>query len=130
MYDDLSAYPVNFDVISIPANDVLARAQQRFGTEFSVEFATLYAAGETFYYDAASGCYNVTTSPTIFSYAPEVTKLQRNGDTYTASVLCVSDKASWQKHSENFKGGSEKMLEVTLQKNGDSYQIQRIVSVG
>lgn len=123
MYDDLSVYPVNFDVISIPANDVLARAQRRFGTAFSTEFTTLYAAGETFYYDAASGCYNVPTAPVIFSYAPEVIKLQRNGDIYTASVRCVSDKASWQEHSVNFKSDSEKYIEVTLEKNGDSYRI-------
>lgn len=128
MYDDLTDYPVTFDVISIPANVVLSRAQERFGTDFTTEFTTLHAAGETFYYDSASGCYNVPASPSIFSYSPEVTDIARSGDTYTVAVRFVSDKASWQERSVNFKDENSKVMQATLQKEGDSYRILRLAS--
>ena len=128
MYDDLSNYPVSYDVISIPANDVLARAQLRFGTDFTTEFTTLHAAGETFFYDSASGCYNVPAAPSIFSYAPDVTDISRSGDTYTVTVRYVSEKASWQERSGNFKDENAKTMQVTLQQEDDNYRILRIAN--
>lgn len=129
MYDDLSGYPESFDVISVPAGDVLARAQRMFGAEIRTEFGTLHIAGETFYYDSESGCYNVPVSPVIFSYSPEVTDIKRNGDVCTVTVLYHSDLAKWQERSENFDGGSEKTMQVTLLKSGDSYRITKIENI-
>ncbi|MCR4647152.1 MAG: hypothetical protein K5695_17395 [Oscillospiraceae bacterium] len=129
MYDDLSGYPVSFDVISIPANDVLARAQLRFGTDFTTEFSTLHAAGETFYYDSASGCYNVPAAPSIFSYSPDITDISRSGDTYTVTVRYVSEKASWQQRSDNFTNDNAKTMQVTLQQEDKNYRIVRIANV-
>ncbi|MBP0973545.1 MAG: hypothetical protein J5851_06520, partial [Oscillospiraceae bacterium] len=129
MYDDLSGYPVSFDVISIPANDVLARAQLRFGTDFKTEFSTLHAAGETFYYDSASGCYNVPAAPSIFSYSPDITDISRSGDTYTVTVRYVSEKASWQQRSDNFTNDNAKTMQVTLQQEDKNYRIVRIANV-
>ncbi|MBR3629178.1 MAG: hypothetical protein IKN55_01730, partial [Oscillospiraceae bacterium] len=129
MYDDLSAYPVSYDVISIPANDVLARAQLRFGTDFTTEFTTLHAAGETFYYDSASGCYNVPAAPAIFSYSPEIAEVSRSGDTYTVNVRYISEKASWQEKSANFTENYAKTMQVTLQQENDNYRILRIANV-
>lgn len=129
MYDDLSGYPENFDVISIPASDVLARAQTMFGTDFTPEFDTLHAAGEAFFYDSASGCYNVPSSPAIFSYSPEVTEIRRSGDTCTVTVRYRSDLAKWQERSENFRDDNAKTMQITLIKSGDSYQITKIANV-
>lgn len=129
MYDDLSGYPVSFGVISIPAGDVLARAQTRFGTDIRPDFVTLHAAGETFYYDSESGCYNVPSAPVIFSYSPEVTDIQRDGDICICTVRYRSDLAKWQERSGNFNSGNEKNMMVTLVRSGDSYQIVKITNV-
>lgn len=129
MYDDLSGYPESFGVISVPATDVLAKAQKIFGTDFQPEFDTLHAAGETFFYDKEGGCYNVPVSPVIFSYSPEVTDIRRSGDTCTCTVVYHSDLAKWQERSENFEDSNAKTMQVTLVKNGDIYQIARIANV-
>ena len=113
-------------MISIPALDVLKRADEMFGTKLSGEFTTLYAAGETFYYDGATGCYNVPAAPVIFSYAPEVQEIRRSEDTYTVTVAYRSDTAQWQQRSENFDAAGEKTMEITLEKDGDDYRIVRI----
>lgn len=129
MYDDLSGYPESFGVISVPAADVLARAQRMFGTEFQPSFDTLHAAGETFFYDNEGGCYNVPTEPVIFSYSPEVTDIRRSGDTCTCTVVYHSDLAKWQERSGNYQDSSAKTMQVTLVKNGDTYQITRMANV-
>lgn len=129
MYEDLSRYPMSFDMLSIPAQDVQARADEMFGVQFDSMFITLYAAGETFYYDAATGCYNVPASPVIFSYAPDVQEIRRAEDTYTVVVKYCRDTAQWQQRSENFDISAEKTMEITLQKSGDDYCIVRIMNI-
>ncbi len=130
MYADLSGYTTNFDVLSIPEADVLARAKQLFGTDLQLEPVTLHAAGETFFYDAAEGCYNVPSHPIIFSYAPRVESMQRIADgEYLVTVAYCSDMAQWQQRSENFQQSAEKMMEITVKKQGDRYQVTRIVNI-
>lgn len=129
MYDDLGIYEESFDVISIPAADVMTRTQQMFGTDFKTEYDTLHAAGETFYFDSTSGCYNVPVSPVIFSYSPEITDIHREDGICTVTVLYRSDMAKWQEHSDNFQRSGDKTMKVTLKENGDSYQITKIENV-
>lgn len=130
MYGDLSQYPQSFDMFSIPAEDVRRRADEMFGTQLASEYETLYAAGEMFYYDAVSGCYNVPSAPVIFSYAPEIIEIRRSEeDLYVVTVEYRNDTAQWQERSENFVPQSKKTMKITLQKNGDDYTIMRIMNV-
>ncbi len=130
MYEDLSHYPKSFDMISIPAEDVRRKADEMFGTQLAAEYETLYAAGETFYFDAASGCYNVPSAPVIFSYAPEIIEIRRSEeDLYVVTVEYHNDTAQWQERSENFVPQSKKTMKITLQKNGNDYMIVRIMNV-
>ncbi len=130
MYDDLSKYPEAFDILSIPAQDVRSRAAAMFGIEIAQEPETLIAAGELFFLDESTGCYNVPASPVIFSYAPDVREIRSAGEEqYTVTVDYRSDSAQWQNRSGNFDSAIEKTMEITLQKNGDSYRIIRIVNI-
>ncbi len=129
MYEDLSGYPCSFDVYSIPAKDVRAHAASLFGTEIDLTDTSLHAAGETFYYDSTADCYNVPASPVIFSYAPEICGIKRSGDLYTVTVRYCSDTAQWQQKSKNFSSNGTKMMEITMQKMDDTYQIIRVVNI-
>ncbi len=129
MFDDLSAYPENFDVISVPLEDVLLRGRRMFGAEYSPAPVTIHTAGETFFYDEQSHCFNVPSAPVIFSYAPEIQKISRSGDTYTVTVLYRSDIAQWQARSKNFATQNEKTMQVVLDNKNGLWRIVRIANV-
>ncbi len=131
MYGDLSDYTVSFDVISIPAEELANNAARLFGISAdSLTHVSFTAAGESCYYDTSSECYNVSASPTIFSYAPDILSIKRTGDgTYTVTVAYVSDTAQWEDHSSNFTGDTGKTMEITLCEIADGYQILSIVNI-
>ncbi len=128
MYEDLSGYTCKFDVYSIPAEDVRAHVKKMFGDGVQIVDVTLHAAGETFYYDATDDCYNVPSSPVIFSYAPEVQEITRSGDQYTVIVDYYSDTAKWQQFSQNFKAAS-KTMKITMQEVDGQYRILSILNI-
>lgn len=129
MYGDLSAYNEVFDVISIPGQDVKKRAEEMFGISLPEEYTTLFAAGELFFYDESTQCYNVPSSPVIFSYAPDVQDIKRVENVYTVTVAYRADSAQWQQRSVNYKKQSDKIMEITLFKDGDAFRIIRIANV-
>lgn len=129
MYEDLSGYPCSFDVYSIPAEQVKKHAAAMFGPEIALTDTTLHAAGETFYYDAASGCYNVPASPMIFSYSPEVQEVTRNGDVFTVTVIYRGETAKWQQNSGNFSGIGTKTMEITMTLVDGEYRITGVVNI-
>lgn len=129
MYGDLSQYQEVFDTISIPSEDIHARASEMFGVEITGEPETLYAAGEIFFYDESTGSYNVPSYPVIFSYAPDVTEIRRSGEEYVVTVVYRSDIAQWQERSENFRQTSEKTMEIALYQEDGGYRIARIMNV-
>lgn len=129
MYGDLSAYNEVFDVISIPGQDVKKRAEEMFGITLPEEYTTLFAAGELFFYDESTQCYNVPSSPVIFSYAPDVQDIKRVENVYTVTVAYHADSAQWQQRSVNYKKQSDKIMEITLFKDGDTFRIIRIANV-
>lgn len=127
MHDDLSGYTETFDMISVPAADVLERGREMFGVDVQTQLDTLHAAGESFVYDAQTQCYNVPTAPMIFSYSPEVKNIKRTGDTYEVTVIYHSDVADWQENSRNFREGSTKTMQATIEKKSTGYRIVRLV---
>jgi hypothetical protein len=98
-----------------------------FGVDVQTQLDTLHAAGESFVYDAQSNCFNVPAEPMIFSYSPEVKKIQRTGDTYEVTVVYRGDVADWQKNSRNFTSGSSKTMQATIEKKSNGYRIVRLV---
>lgn len=129
MFGDLSGYSEAFDVISVPAEDIRTRANSMFGIEITGDYETLYAAGELFFYDETTGCYNVPSAPVIFSYAPEITEIRRSDDVYTLTVAYRADMAQWQERSENFSHMGEKTMEITVEKHDGNYRIVRMMNV-
>ncbi|MEE5993373.1 MAG: hypothetical protein V3G42_09045 [Oscillospiraceae bacterium] len=128
MHDDLSNYDVNFEIVSISGDIVAQRANQMFGV-MSEERPNIKAAGESFYYDAVTGCYNVPENPSIFSYSPEIEEIRRDHDTYTCIVRYKGDTAGWQERSDNYINGSEKRMLITVTKENDYFRIDKIQNV-
>ena len=127
MHDDLSGYTETFDMIAIPADDVLERGRTLFGVDVQTSLDTLTVAGQSFVYDAQTNCYNVPTVPMIYSYSPEVKSVKRTGDTYEVTVIFHSDEAAWQKNSRNFTEGPSKTMQATVEKKSSGYRIVRLV---
>ena len=130
MNDDLSGYSETFDMIAIPAEDVLARARDRFGVDVQSALGTVQAAGETFVFDGSTDCYNVSTTPMIFSYSPEVKSIKRNGDTYEVTVIFHGEMAGWQENSRNFKESQSKTMQATVEKKSTGFRVVRLVPAG
>ena len=98
-----------------------------FGVDVQTQIDTQHAASESFVYDAQSNCFNVPAEPMIFSYSPEIKKIQRNGDTYEVTVMYRGDVADWQKNSRNFQSGTTKTMQATIEKKSTGYRIVRLV---
>ena len=129
MHDDLSAYDINFEIVSISGDVVAERAEKMFGV-VSSDRPNVKAGGESFYYDAVTGCYNVPEKPSIFSYSPQILDIQRDGDIYVCTVLYKGDTAGWQERSDNYISGSEKKMLITVTKQDDYFQIDKIQNIG
>ena len=65
----------------------------------------------------------------IFSYAPDVQDIKRVENVYTVTVAYRADSAQWQQRSVNYKKQSDKIMEITLFKDGDAFRIIRIANV-
>lgn len=129
MYEDLSAYPESFDMLTIPAADVRSKAGEMFGTVPDGGMMTLRAAGELFFYDEVTDTFNVPASPVIFSYSPSVQDIQRDGSgDYVVMVDYIGDVAGWQEKA-GADGAQKKTMEITLHPEGDDYQFVRIRNV-
>ena len=127
MYDDLSGYTKTFDMVTIPADDILERGRELFGVDVQTSLETLTVAGTEFAYDDKTNSYNVPTTPMIYSYSPEVKSVKRTGDTYEVTVLFRSDVAGWQGNSRNFTEAPSKTMQATIEKKNTGFRVVRLV---
>ncbi len=72
--------------LSIPEYDVAASCKEIFGTEASIEHATVGTAEVRFVYDEENHVYSADKEIRYLTYAPRIVDMTENGGTYTLIV--------------------------------------------
>lgn len=115
----LDKYERNFDVVTIPAVDVEAAAVKLFGDGLPELTHTNVGTGDAkFYYSEEKKSYNIQVHPIVYSYAPDIKSVTKNGNEYTVNVDYINELPSWLERT------STKSVVFTLVETSDGYQIR------
>ncbi len=115
----LDKYERNFDVVTIPAVDVEAAAVKLFGDGLTELTHTNVGTGDAkFYYSEEKKSYNIQVHPIVYSYAPDIKSVTKNGNEYTVNVDYINELPSWLERT------STKSVVFTLVETSDGYQIR------
>ena len=122
----LYRYPLNFEMREIPAADVTAAGNRRFGTSRKPAYKTIGFTGDLrFYYDQQTGNYLVPADPQLFTYIPEITALNDTEDGVEAEVLYRAEMPAWQAE-EGMPARTVKTVVYTLTKSGEKWQVRQV----
>ena len=123
----LGDYPQNFEMRVIPAADVTAAGNRRFGTSRQPEYKTIgFTSDLRFYYDKETGSYLVPDDPQLFTYIPEITALTDTETGVDAEVRYLAEQPAW-KHAEP---SEVKSVRYSLTKSGENWQIRQVHQTG
>ena len=125
--EKLGSYPLNFEMRVIPAADVTAAGNRRFGTSRQPEYKTIgFTSDLRFYYDKETGSYLVPGDPQLFTYIPEITALTDTETGVDAEVRYLAEQPAW-KHAEP---SEVKSVRYSLTKSGENWQIRQVHQTG
>ncbi len=112
----LAKYPEELGLCRIPAADVDQEIRSLFElpAEKIPQHQTVGAANDLCcYYDATDNSYRIPTDILHFSYIPQVTELEKDGDCWYAEVAYLPDLPEWQR-VENTGTAPIKNVRITL----------------
>ena len=122
----LAQYPENFEMREIPAADVTAAGNQRFGTSRTPAYKTIGFTGDLrFYYDAQTGHYLVPGDPHLFTYIPEIVQLEDTDAGTEALVRYLAEQPAWK----NQEPQTVKTVAYTLVLNGTDWQVRKAAQI-
>ncbi len=129
MYGDLDKYESNFDVITVPAIDIEQHATKLFGDNLTFNHKTFMASSINFYYDEDRKSYNIPTSPTYYSYIPEIEDIEKDGKKFTLLVAYKRDNPSWLTVREKENSNVSKYIEFVVLEEDNNYKILSMENV-
>ena len=74
-------------------------------------------------YDSDNKRYIIESTPRFLAYTPRVEKISRSGDVYTLRVSYVLPDALWNLEKDHSSATVDKIMEYTLKRNRDAYQM-------
>lgn len=129
MYGDLDKYESNFDVITVPAIDIEQHATKLFGDNLTFNHKTFMASSINFYYDEEKKSYNIPTSPTYYSYIPQIEDIEKDGKKFTLLVAYKRDNPSWLTVREKESSNVSKYIEFVVLEEDNNYKILSMENV-
>ncbi|HHX56762.1 MAG TPA: hypothetical protein GX710_01945, partial [Clostridiales bacterium] len=129
MYGDLDKYENNFDVITVPAIDIEQHAAKLFGDNLTFNHKTFMASSINFYYDEEKKSYNIPTSPTYYSYIPQIEDIEKDGKKFTLLVAYKRDNPSWLTVREKESSNVSKYIEFVVLEEDNNYKILSMENV-
>ncbi|MBQ8569232.1 MAG: hypothetical protein IJ446_08440 [Oscillospiraceae bacterium] len=123
---DKSAYPHEFDYITVPEADIEQHAAELFGSGLSITHGAVITTDIQFYYDPSINSYRIPYNPKYFSYSPRVDDISKNGNIYTLQVGYLSPTPSWIAEFSDEEPVPEKYVEYTVIRETDGYTITSV----
>lgn len=119
----LAAYETDTDLRTVPAADVIAAGNARFGTSRSPACSTIAFTGELrFYYDADQKCFLLPADPKYFGYLPEIETYTAENGVYRVTAAYRPEQPSWYQS----EGSVVKRMTYTLTESGGFWQIKAL----
>ncbi|MBR5722856.1 MAG: hypothetical protein IKX57_04440 [Oscillospiraceae bacterium] len=92
----LSEHPTDTNLCTVPAADIAAAGNARFGTARKPQYRTIgFTDALRFYYDADQDSYLLPADPRYFANLPEVVSCTEQNGLYTVSAVCRSEQPAW-----------------------------------
>ncbi|MCR4759193.1 MAG: hypothetical protein K5705_02765 [Oscillospiraceae bacterium] len=116
----LADYPADAGLCTVPASDVTAAGNARFGTVRQPEHRTVgFHELIRFYYDPDQQCYFLPVQTQYLGNLPEITACTAEQDVYRVKAVCRPDQPAW--------AGTEapvvKQAEFVLKRSGGAWRI-------
>ena len=117
----LADYPADAGLCTVPASDVAAAGNARFGTARQPEHRTIgFTELIRFYYDPDQQCYFLPVQPQYLGNLPEITACTSEQETlYRIHAVCRPDQPAWAKT----EAPAVKQTEFVLRRSGSTWQI-------
>lgn len=94
----LTDYPTETDLCTVPAKEIIAAGNARFGTNRSPKCQTIsFTAAVRFYYDPEQKNYLLPADPQYFGYYPEIGSCTEDHGVYTVEAAYHPEQPSWSK---------------------------------
>jgi hypothetical protein len=117
LFEDITEYSLNFDVITIPELDIETAAKKIFG-EFKAAHKNITIGAYSIYYDSTAKTYVVPVLPDYFSYKPQIKSVEKpDNSTVVLRVAYYPDRPDWQNNLERVPSNPAKYTIITLTDN-------------
>ncbi len=116
----LADYPTETNLCTVPAADVTAAGNARFGTARKPEYRTVgFTDAIRFYYDADQDSYLLPADPRYFGNLPEVQSCKEQNGVYTVTAVCRPEQPQWYQT----EAPVTRHAEFKLKQTGGTWQI-------
>ena len=116
----LADYPADAGLCTVPASDVAAAGNARFGTARQPEYCTIgFNELIRFYYDPDQQCYFLPVQPQYLGNLPEITACSTEKELYRIKAVCRPDQPAWAKTEAPAVGQAE----FVLKRSGSTWRI-------
>lgn len=128
--DDKSKYKTDeYGSIYLPAADVEYYVRSLFGSDVKIVHQSIDDGSVQMSYSEESAFYIIDSTPKYLPYTPRVDKIKRNGDIYTLEVSYIMPDALWNLENDINSKSADKVLEYTLKKVEDDYQVLSVKQI-
>lgn len=116
----LRAHPTDTNLCTVPAADIAAAGNARFGTARKPLYRTIgFTDALRFYYDADQDSYLLPADPRYFGNLPEVVSCTEQDGLYTVNAVCRPEQPAWYQTD----APAVRNLVFTMQQNHGAWQI-------
>ena len=116
----LPDYPADAGLCTVPASDVTAAGNARFGTARQPEHRTIgFTELIRFYYDPDQQCYFLPVQPQYLGNLPEITSCSAEQELYRVKAVCRPDQPAWAKT----EAPAVREAEFVLRRSGSTWRI-------
>ena len=119
---DLSKYPTDTGIMSVPEIDVESSAVSLYGHGIEVTHQTVGSVEAMFEYNEALKTYYVPASPMVITYSPRIAEISNEGELFTVTVEYIPPSMpSFNKEKEEV---AEKVVVYTISRTSTQKTVQ------
>ncbi|MBP0966180.1 MAG: hypothetical protein J5722_00965 [Oscillospiraceae bacterium] len=116
----LSEHPTDTNLCTVPAAEIAAAGNARFGTARKPQYRTIgFTDALRFYYDPDQDSYLLPADPRYFGNLPEVLSCTEQNGLYTVNAVCRPEQPAWYQTD----APAVRNLVFTMQQNHGAWQI-------
>lgn len=109
--------------IYVPDVDIEKYVRSLYGSEVKIVHQSVDDSNVQMIYNSESKYYVIESTPKFLPYTPRVDKIAKSGDTLKLTVSYILPDAMWNMNTDKKSETVDKIMEYTLKKTIDSYQV-------